>query len=110
MNCRCGQPKRLRWHLACEACWALVPAPLQAKVYRLYKQQPGSEAHVKAVRENYKAIADKRDPKALDLAAQIRATEDGKSWVQGTFGPRGIIASRVITPTTPEQTNNTDNL
>jgi len=55
-TCRCGEPKKQRWHLACEACWALVPAPLQTKVYRLYKQRPGSGAHIEAVREAHEAI------------------------------------------------------
>ena len=40
-----------------------------------------------------------REDHALDLAAQIHATEDGVSTVVGTFGPSGIISSKVVTPT-----------
>lgn len=54
--CSCGQPRQKPWHLACLSCWQLVPWALQDKVYRLYKQEQGSEAHLSAVRECHEAI------------------------------------------------------
>jgi hypothetical protein len=54
--CSCGQPRRKPWHLACAQCWALVPAPLQAKVFDLYQTARGSGDHISAVRECHEVI------------------------------------------------------
>lgn len=56
MICRCGNPKQKRWHLACPACWALVPPALQAQVYHLYKTARSSDAHIESCREAYRII------------------------------------------------------
>jgi hypothetical protein len=55
-KCSCGQPKAKHWHLACPACWALIPKPLQDEVYHLFKTQQGSDDHVACVRRCYEAI------------------------------------------------------
>lgn len=60
-NCSCGQPKAKHWHLACPACWALIPKPLQDEVYHLFKAQQGSDDHVACVRRCYEAIREGRD-------------------------------------------------
>lgn len=61
--CCCGRPRQSR-QLACKACWRLVPQELQRKVFRLFKTERGSDAHVSCVRECYQAIQTGRGVRA----------------------------------------------
>lgn len=63
-NCTCGRRKAQNWHLACPQCWALVPVPLQTKVYHFYKTARGGDEHVAAVRDCYAAIHAARPQRA----------------------------------------------
>lgn len=68
--CSCGKPRSKPWHLACPDCWALVPAPLQKKVFDLFETERGSTFHIAAIRECHEAIRKYR-PMAKDfLTAQ----------------------------------------
>lgn len=40
----CGR-KKADWHLTCAPCWRRVPKQTQAKIYRLYRDQPGGDDH-----------------------------------------------------------------
>lgn len=55
-RCRigCKNPKAQDWHLLCPACWAELPKILQDDVWREYKKQKGSDAHLTAVRAVYR--------------------------------------------------------
>jgi hypothetical protein len=68
--CSCGKARRKPWHLACADCWALVPAPLQAKVFNLYRTARGSGEHIAAIRECHEAIRRYRPLAADFLNAQ----------------------------------------
>lgn len=61
--CSCGKPRSKPWHLACGDCWALVPAPLQTKVFTLFRTARGSDEHLAAVRECFAKIRDGRAAK-----------------------------------------------
>jgi hydroxypyruvate isomerase len=41
----CHEPKEMKRHLVCPACWVKVPEADQREVYRLYEHARGSEAH-----------------------------------------------------------------
>lgn len=59
--CSCGKQRDKDWHLACPECWALIPVPLQNEVFRLFKNERGSDKHVAAVRRCYEVIHDRRN-------------------------------------------------
>jgi hypothetical protein len=71
--CSCGKPRTKSFHLACPECWALVPQALQTKVYRLFKREPGSDAHRAAVRDCYEHIR-----RGRELTAGAAAVDDVK--------------------------------
>ena len=51
ITCSCGNKKAKSFHLACTQCWALVPKPLQDKLWHFYRTARGSGDHHGAMRE-----------------------------------------------------------
>jgi hypothetical protein len=112
-TCVCGAPKEVGG-VVCWDCFKYVEHPLkdsglpfsQWLEERQRRVQPQSQATPKEghshAQQDGESPSDATGPtpaaQPIDLLAQIRATEDGKSYVSGTFGPRGIIESNVVTP------------
>ncbi len=55
MRIRCPvfqcERERKRWAVVCAGHWSQVPAPLRQEVWRLYRREAGSAAHLAAIRE-----------------------------------------------------------
>jgi hypothetical protein len=48
---RCNQQLKAAWNLVCLYHWKLLPSPLQDEVWRLFKAERGSGAHLRCVAE-----------------------------------------------------------
>lgn len=56
MRCRCGGTRAKKWHLVCPPCWSKVPPVLQVEIMAAYAEKPGSDRHISAIRQIFKAL------------------------------------------------------
>lgn len=58
----CHEPKEMKRHLVCPACWRKVPEADQREVYHLFDTERGSLRHAKKCRSVVAALWRQRKP------------------------------------------------
>lgn len=60
-RCRvgCENTKAQKWHIVCPDCWASLPKSIQEEVWASYREQRGSERHVRAISACFRFLIDR---------------------------------------------------